>query len=56
MRQIDPDDANQGDIVYHAEFYISGQRIAATYAPDNSISLVDKFGMHRELMTEQTEI
>ena len=96
---INPSDTNQGDIVYHAEFYIGEQRITATDAPDDPISshpmsllitfetaeyvkkayeimargakiiypiqstlysscfvsLVDKFGMRWELMTEQTE-
>ena len=89
-----------GDIVYHAEFYIGGQRLTASDSPDDPVanchpisllitfetaedvkkayeimaegatviyppqstsysscfvSLVDKFGMRWELMTEQTE-
>lgn len=90
----------QNDIVYHAEFYIGGQRLTATDSPDDPfpnthplsllitfekaedvkkayeimadgatviypmqrtsysscfVSLVDKFGIRWELMTEQTE-
>ena len=97
---VNSQDEYETDIVYHAEFYIGGQRLTATDSPDDLpptthpmsllitfetavevrkayeilaeeaeviyplqrtsysscfVSLVDKFGMRWELMTEQTE-
>jgi len=51
--------ATQNDLVYHAEIYIDGATIiypmqSTTYS-SCFVSLVDKFGMRWELMTEQTE-